>query len=106
LPVQVPPADPLDRFFHRGRPAVSVAAVARHEPAPKALLEGLAGRGRVFVEECWATYAGWTPATLALLHEAGRLFDEIETIRGQRGERAAQRVLLAVLAALRGEQVR
>lgn len=69
-------------------------------PVPDDLVAGLIGRGRTFVEACWRTYADWTPPTLALLHEAGRLVDELEQLRGQRGERAAQRLLLATVAAL------
>jgi hypothetical protein len=70
------------------------------EPVPAALLEGLTARGRAFVEQCWDTYSGWSPASLALLHEAGRLLDELERVRGQKAERGAQRLLLSVLAAL------
>ena len=64
---------------------------------------GLTGRGLAFVNECWQNYAGWTPASLALLREAGSLLEEIEGLRGQRGERAAQRLFLSTLAALRLE---
>ena len=83
-----------------GRTAGVAGPVGRLEPGPADLLAGLTGRGRAFVERCWTEYAGWTPASLALLHEAGRLLAELETLRGQRGERAAQRLLLSVLAAL------
>jgi hypothetical protein len=72
-------------------------------PLPEGLVEGLAGRGAAFVRDSWAAYSGWTVSTLVLLREAGHLVDQLEQLRGQRGERAAQRLLLATLAALRLE---
>jgi hypothetical protein len=85
-----------------GKRAARAAAVTVTAPfpVPPALVEGLTGRGRAFVDECWVTYGGWTPATSVLLREAGLLIDELETLRGQRGERAAQRLLLSAIAAL------
>jgi len=73
-----------------------------HALAPE-LLAGLAegGLGRAFVERCWQDYDGWSPSTLVLLREAGLLIDALDALRGQKGERAAQRMLVTVLAALR-----
>ena len=89
---------------HGSRPSpLAVGAVPRTAPVPPELVTGLVGRGKVFVAECWSTYEGWSPASLALLHEAGRLLDQLETVRGQPAERSAQRLLLATLAALRLE---
>lgn len=86
------------------RPAALVtAAIPRRDPPPEAVTTGLSGRGFAFVNECWQTYTGWTPASLALLREAGSLLEQLESLRGQRGERAAQRLFLATLAALRLE---
>ena len=73
-------------------------------PVPADLVEGLTGRGLAFVRTCWATYAGWTPASRVLLREAGQLIEQLESSRGQRGERAAQRLLLSTLAALHLQQ--
>ena len=71
----------------------------RSVPAP--LLEGLDGHGQAFVEECWRSYQGWTPATWALLREAGFLLTQVEAQRAEpKEQRATQRTLLAVLAAL------
>ena len=83
--------------------ALSVGAVPRTAPLPPELVTGLVGRGAAFVKQCWEIYEGWGPASLALLHEAGRLLDQLETVRGMPAERSAQRLLLATLAALRLE---
>ena len=77
-----------------------VPMVPSIEPMPTALTEGLTGPGLQFVQDCWTTYGGWTPPTLVLLKQAGRLLDDLESLRGQRGERQAQRLLVSVLAAL------
>jgi hypothetical protein len=73
------------------------------DPLPAAVLAGLGVRGRAFVRECWDAYGGWTPATAALLREAGHLLEALEALRGQKGERAAQREFRAMVAALRLE---
>jgi hypothetical protein len=89
---------------HGSRPsALTAGPVPRTAPVPPALVTGLVGRGAAFVGECWAAYDGWSPASLTLLHEAGRLLDQLETVRGMPAERSAQRLLLATLAALRLE---
>jgi hypothetical protein len=89
---------------HGSRPsALAAAPVPRTAPVPPELVAGLFGRGAAFVAECWSTYDGWNPASLALLHEGGRLLDQLETVRGTPAERSAQRLLLATLAALRLE---
>jgi hypothetical protein len=75
------------------------AVVPSGDPVP-AVLDGLSGRGAAFVRAVWAEYGGWTSVTEMLLHEAGRLVDQLETLRGTKGERAAQRMLLSTLAAL------
>jgi hypothetical protein len=75
----------------------------RTAAVPPEVVAGLVGRRATFVAECWSTYDGWSPASLALLHEAGRLLDQLETVRGMPAERSAQRLLLATLAALRLE---
>jgi hypothetical protein len=89
---------------HGPRPAaLATAVMPRAEPVPADVSEGLSGRGLTFVRECWSTYSGWTASSRVLLREAGQLVDQLDTLRGQRGERAAQRLLLATLAALRLE---
>jgi hypothetical protein len=89
---------------HGRRAAAAQAAVLTSpELMPPALVEGLQGRGREFVEQTWAAYAGWSPPDLVLLHEAGLVLDQLETLRGTPGERAAQRLLLSLLAHLRVE---
>lgn len=88
----------------RQPPALTVLPMPAHDPVPPDLIEGLEGRGRTFIEECWRTYRGWTPATVALLREAGQLIERVEGLRGQRGEQPAQRLLLAVLSALNLEK--
>jgi hypothetical protein len=86
---------------HGPRPSAVVPAVMpRAEPVPAALTEGLHGRGLAFVEDCWATYDGWTAASCVLLREAGHLIEQLEQLRGKPGERTAQRLLLGTLAAL------
>jgi hypothetical protein len=64
------------------------------------LWTGSRGAAGGFVEAAWAEYDGWTVGTRALLHEAGRLLDELESLRGQHGERPAQRLLVTVLGTL------
>lgn len=89
---------------HGKRPAViQRAVVANSEPLPAVLVEGLVGRGLTFVAEVWQGYHGWTPSSSLLLREVGLVIDQLEALRGQEGERAAQRVLLALLGALRLE---
>jgi hypothetical protein len=89
---------------HGWRPsALASAVVPRTAPVSPEVAAGVVGRGAKFVGECWSTYDGWSPASLALLHEAGRLLDQLETVRGLPAERSAQRLLLATLAALRLE---
>jgi hypothetical protein len=81
-------------------PRLATAALDGPLPVPDDLITGLFGRGRRFVEAAWANYAGWGVGTRELLREAGMLFDQLETLRGQRGERAAQRLLVTILASL------
>lgn len=88
----------------RGLRLVSAEA-APPDPLPAELLAGLlpGGLGLAFVERCWQDYEGWTPASVMLLREAGMTIDALELMRGQKGERAAQRLLVTVLAQLRLE---
>lgn len=68
---------------------------------PDGLLDGLQTRGKAFVVACWTQLSNWNPATLVLLREAAMLVDQVEARRGQPEERSAQRLLLAVIQALR-----
>ncbi len=87
---------------HGPKPAVlKVATTPHHDPLPAAVVENLTGRGLTFVKATWATYTGWNPQSLELLREAGFLLSQIEAVRGTADERAAQRLLLSTLAALR-----
>ena len=70
-------------------------------PMPSSLVEGLSGPGKAFVEQVWDRYTGWNVSSLVLLRESGVLLDQLETERGTKTERATQRLLLAVLSALR-----
>ena len=89
---------------HGPRPStLKVATTPHHEPLPAAVVEHLTGRGLTFVKATWATYTGWNPQSLELLREAGFLLTQLETLRGTGDERAAQRLLLSTLAALRLE---
>jgi hypothetical protein len=85
----------------RHRTTPTAAPAPTRGPLPAAVLAGLEGRGRAFVSECWTTYQNWTPGTLVLLREAGLLIEQLEKLRGTPDERAAQRLLVGVLAALR-----
>jgi hypothetical protein len=67
-------------------------------------VEGLSGRGLAFVRDCWQRYSGWTPGTLVLLREAGQVITAVEQLRGEKGEREAQRMLVQLLAALQLEK--
>lgn len=83
------------RHAHLLKPAFPVAS-----PLPAAVLDGLQARGRAFVESLWPEYTEWTLVSQVVLREAGLLVDQLEALRGTKGERAAQRMLLSVLAAL------
>lgn len=76
---------------------------ASKEPStpPDTLLEGLTGPGRAFVAQAWGEFSDWTPPLVVLLHEAGRLMDELERVRGTKAEKPAQRLLVSVMATLR-----
>jgi hypothetical protein len=63
------------------------AAPPLGEPLPADVIAGLSGPGLRFLEQVWAEFSGWTPVNARLLHEAGRLIDELETLRGTKGER-------------------
>lgn len=75
------------------------------EPLAPELLAGLlpGGLGLAFIERCWSDYEGWTPASVILLREAGMTIDSLSLLRGQKGERAAQQLLVRILAELRLE---
>jgi hypothetical protein len=89
---------------HGPRPAaLTVAARSKPGAVPEYVVIGLSGRGLAFVEATWNAYGDWTPQSLELLREAGFLLTQIEALRGQKGERAAQRLLLSALSALRLE---
>jgi hypothetical protein len=89
---------------HGPRPAmVAVAPAPRPDPVPPALIEGLRGRGLAFATNCWARYHGWSPSSLELVREACLIMDALEGLRGEKGERPAQRTLLQILNALRLE---
>jgi hypothetical protein len=88
---------------HRAPRALAAVAVPIRAAIPEGVTAGLQAPGLAFVEACWAGYTGWGPSSLTLLREAAVTLDELEALRGTRGERAAQRVLLATLAALRLE---
>ena len=89
---------------HGQKPStLTVATTPRSEPLPAAVVEHLTGRGLTFVQATWAMYSGWNPQSLELLREAGFLLTQLETLRGTGDERAAQRLLLSTLAALRLE---
>lgn len=82
-------------------PKVStLPAAPKGAEVPADVVEGLRGKGLRFVEQAWKDYLGWTVSSRVLLHEAGRLLDELETLRGQRAERATQRLLAGLLAQL------
>jgi hypothetical protein len=84
--------------------ALTVTAAARvGDQLPSALIDGLADRGRAFVCDCFSSHSGWNAASMTLLHEAGVVIDSLESLRGTRGERPAQRTLLQLLNALRLE---
>ena len=83
--------------------AATAPILARQGPVPDVVAAGLTGAGLAFLTECWTTYAGWDPPSIVVLREAAYLITELEGLRGQRGERAAQRLLLSTLAALRLE---
>ena len=85
---------------HAVRAAATAPAVPCGETAPEDVTTGLVGRGLRFVTDAWTAYAGWTPTSRALLHEAGCLLDDLDTLRGKRDERSAQRLLLSTLAQL------
>lgn len=86
---------------HGPKPSpITLALHPREDAIPATLIDGLQPRGRRFVESCFARYEGWSPVSLELLYESGRLLDELATLRGKPGERAAQKVLLSVLAGL------
>jgi hypothetical protein len=82
-------------------PVLIPLAAPVSDPVPRHVLAGLDGPGRAFVEEAWATYGGWGVSSLALLREAGLVLDQLETRRGQPGERASQRLLVQLLRVLR-----
>jgi hypothetical protein len=82
----------------------SPAPVApRSIPVPNHVLAGLNERGRAFAERTWQAFADWNPVTEVLLREAAILMDEVDALRGQKSERACQRLLVSVLSALRLE---
>jgi hypothetical protein len=84
----------------RGRRRPGLVPVPNPNGMPPDLLDGVTGRGTGFVEECYASYRGWTIASLMLLRECGLLIDQLEAARGQPAELGLRRALLAVLAAL------
>lgn len=88
---------------HVPKPGPMGARALAAPPVPVELTAGLSGRGLDFVRECWTTYAGWAPHTRALLREAGTLLDQLDRVRNTPEERGAQRMLVAVIAALRLE---
>jgi hypothetical protein len=85
-----------DRHAHLLAMPVPAAA----SPVPAGVRDGLQARGLAFVTATWAQYGGWSPVTEVLLREAGLLLDELETLRGTKDERPAQRMLIAMLQAL------
>ena len=85
-------------------PLLATAGAPRVEAVPACVTAGLSGPGLAFVTECWQQYGGWTAGSTVLLREAGMLVSQLEALRGQRGERPAQRLLLSTLAALRLEE--
>jgi len=87
-----------------GLALASVLATPRVDAMPAAVVEGLSGRGLAFVRDCWQRYSGWTPGTLVLLREAGQVITALEGLRGEKGEREAQRMLVQLLAALQLEK--
>jgi len=72
---------------------------------PPEVLAGLlpGGLGLQFMAQCWEGYEGWTPASVMLLREAGMTIDALELLRGQKGERQTQRLLVTLLLSLRLE---
>ena len=64
-------------------------------------LDGVEGRGRAFVQDCWQSFGEWTAQSLLLLREAGLLISQLDAQRGTPAERGTQRMLLSVLSALR-----
>lgn len=87
----------------RGQGLRRLTEAEKVAPIAPALLAGLreGGPGRDFLRVSWATFTGWTPNLLVLLREASLLLDQLDTLRGQKGERAAQRLLVSVLSQLR-----
>ena len=81
-------------------PALPAVSAPPANPIPAAVVDGLSGRGRDFVEAAWQRYSGWTAAALVLLRETGQVISALEQLRGERGERQAQRMLVQLLAAL------
>jgi hypothetical protein len=88
---------------YRPAPVVPPLRAVDRPPLPASVLAGLGARGQAFARDCWDAYADWSPASLALLHEAGHLLDALEALRGQKGERAAQREFRAMVTALKLE---
>ena len=92
---------------HRRPAALALVGEAvKHalQPIPPAVIEGLTGRGLDFVHDCWRRYSGWAPGSLVLLRESGFVVNACEQLRGEKGERQAQRMLLALLDALNLER--
>ena len=45
--------------------AAAVSMMAGPGPIPAALLDGLEGRGRAFVQDCWQSFGEWTAQSLS-----------------------------------------
>jgi hypothetical protein len=89
---------------HGPAPVLTATAIPRSDPIPPDVIEQLTGRGLAFVTALWHGYAPWTPQALQVLRELGFLVNQLETLRGTSAERAAQRLLVTLIASLRLEE--